>query len=393
MILNKNEYIFEADTKEKTFYILKNGSIRLFLPSSSDDKEYPLYKISEIGAIVGIAETFLDAPRFLSLKADDDNTDLQEINLEGKNLKDTILNNPALGLQLAINLAVRFKRTNNRLTQLSKILDDIKNNTNEICLNYYECVEEFNELNQKLKFPWLKSIFDEAKMNLIYNYGKSAKSGKDVLEELIEEREKKQIIQTEKEDLGSVSAKSFKSGDVLCEEGELGDEMYILNEGALSVYVNNNKVAEIDEKGAIIGEIAVLLGIKTKNFEKRTATVKVKKDAKIICVPSANIREFIKKDPKIIVHTCKTLSERLPDSYSKLVETYEKMDKAISLLNPNSATSSTCPKAFDKLMDLINEKANDKDKIKEIIEKTEKLTRESKDKFDKYQNVYEKLLA
>jgi len=346
--------------------------------------------VDEAGVIVGIVESILNIKRLTSLKAVANDCEFLPIPLGGKNILETVFNNPKLGLQLSINLALGLKQINSRLTDLSKSLNGIRAITNELCLNYYEICEAVSELNEKYKFPWLKAIYEQARQNLIYKYGVSAKSGKDVLEEMVEQ--KKNTVNVEKENLENAASKVYKAGDVLCNEGEMGKEMYILLDGELSVYVNNNKVAEITKKGEIIGEIAVLLGIKTKTFEKRTATVKIKKDAKIVSLPSDKIVDIICKDPKIIVHTIKTIAERSPEAINKVSDIYEKMDKAINIMNPLASTSATCPKAFIQLQNLIEQKANDKEKVRDLLNRLSDLIAKSKEEYNKHSEIYEALV-
>jgi len=348
--------------------------------------------MDETGAIFGIVENILSAKRLISIKSISDDTELNIIDLAGKNLTVTVQSAPKLGLQFAVNLASRLKFTNNRLTTVSKALNDIRDNTNKLCIAYYDIAEEISQLNAKFQFPWLKAIYEQAKMNLIYKYGNSAKAGKDVLEEMVEAK-KNLLGAMEKENLETSGAKIFKQGETLCSEGEIGKDMFILLDGELSVYVNNNKVAEITKKGDILGEIAVLLGLKIRSFEKRTATVKAKKDAKVLSIPSDKIMEVINRDPKIIVHIIKTLCERIPESYSKLSETYEKFDKAVNLMNPSASTSATCPKAFQQLYSLIQQKDNDKEKVDSILKKLDSLISEAKQGYGKYSVVYENILT
>ncbi|HON55590.1 MAG TPA: cyclic nucleotide-binding domain-containing protein, partial [bacterium] len=387
MNLKKNEKVFNFDDVDHKVYILNKGKIRLFIRAGN--KECPLYILDEPNTIFGIVENVLDVKRLIAAQTIDDDNIITPIEIWGRKLFDTVTVNPKLGLQLAIFQAVALQKTNAQLTNLSKTLNEIKNKTNELCINYYEACEAINELNNKYKYPWLKAIYEQARQSLIYQYGNSAKAGKDVLDEMAPEAQQKIAASVEKENLENTTSKVYKAGEVLCNEGELGKEMYILLDGELSVYVNNNKVAEITKKGEVIGEIAVLLGIKTKTFEKRTATVKVKKDAKIVSIPAAKIIEVISKDPKIIVHTLKTLSERIPESYNKLTEIYDKMDKAINLMNPRAATSATCPKAYQQLIALIEQKSNDREKVDSILKNLQKWIDLSKESYSKFSAVYE----
>jgi len=391
MNFTKDQYLFQAGSDDKKLFILNKGAVKVYLKSPSSNKEYPVFTVNEAGSILGIIEVILGSKRLVSIKTADENNDFNVIDLAGKKISDTIQANPKLGLQFGINLAMRLKQTNNLLTEISNTSNAIKTHTNKLCLSYYELCEEINKANEKYKFPWLKSIYETVKMNLIYQYGNAANSGKDVLEEMVEAK-KEIITSVEKEDLGNIAAQTFKAGETLCEQGAIGKEMFILLDGELSVYVNNNKVAEITKKSEVIGEIAVLLGLKYKTFEKRTATVKIKKDAKILIIPFDKIFEVINKDPKIIVHITKTLAERTPESYWKLLEIYEKMDKAINLMNPTAATSATCPKAFKQFLDVLNQKANDKEKVASVIQRIEKILEDSKQDYAKYSAMYESLL-
>ena len=53
---------------------------------------------------------------------------------------------------------------------------------------------------------------------------------------------------------------AFGPGDVLIQEGEAGGGIWVLLSGKLRVRKGDTQVNTIDEPGAIIGEISVLLG-------------------------------------------------------------------------------------------------------------------------------------
>ena len=68
-------------------------------------------------------------------------------------------------------------------------------------------------------------------------------------------------------------------GDALTNQGEAGDEIYLVLDGVFEVDVDGSLVAEIGP-GAIIGERAVLEG------GLRTSTVRAKTPAKVAAAPS-----------------------------------------------------------------------------------------------------------
>jgi hypothetical protein len=82
---------------------------------------------------------------------------------------------------------------------------------------------------------------------------------------------------------GAVSKpRRVKEGETLTEQGEPGEELYLLLDGVLAVEVDGETVAEVGP-GAILGERAVVEG------GKRTATLRAVTPAKVVAVPAADV--------------------------------------------------------------------------------------------------------
>lgn len=82
---------------------------------------------------------------------------------------------------------------------------------------------------------------------------------------------------------GSVSKpRQVKAGDTLTEQGDPGDELYLLLDGVLAVEVDGETVAEVGP-GAILGERAVV------ESGKRTATLRAVTPAKVVTVSAAEV--------------------------------------------------------------------------------------------------------
>ena len=382
-----NEYIYSEGAPSGPLYILQSGVVEIFA-NNEKGEEKRIEVIQKPGEIFGIPETVLKINRINSAKAKTD-VKVKIIDLTGKDLKQTIKLNPLLGLNISINLSKAFQRRNNYLNELSKFFKEAKNAVNSLCLKYYESVENINKLNAKFRFPWLNSIYEKGKTNIIYNYGDSVNKGKDIIEQ---EVIKKELKYMEEEELSTAGAKTFKKGDIVCREGDIGNEMYILMEGSLNVYVGEQKIAEIKNKGSIIGEIAVLLGYSSKKYEKRTATVKAKEDSKVIVIPGPNLEPVIKKDSSLIVHITKTLSERLPETDNAIISTDSQFQKYLALVNKMGTTTANCPKAFEILINEINLSAKSNMEIVDrILKDVEQYLDESKQTYDIYFNEYQKL--
>jgi hypothetical protein len=73
-----------------------------------------------------------------------------------------------------------------------------------------------------------------------------------------------------------------EAGETLTEQGDPGDELYLLLDGVLAVQVDGETVAEVGP-GAILGERAVIEG------GKRTATLRAVTPAKVVAVPAAEV--------------------------------------------------------------------------------------------------------
>jgi Cyclic nucleotide-binding domain len=76
----------------------------------------------------------------------------------------------------------------------------------------------------------------------------------------------------------SLERRKLEPGDVLVEQGEAGDELYLLVDGVLAVVVDGDEVAEIGP-GAIVGERASLEG------GKRTATLSARTRCRVAVIP------------------------------------------------------------------------------------------------------------
>lgn len=73
-----------------------------------------------------------------------------------------------------------------------------------------------------------------------------------------------------------------EGGDALVEQGEPGDELYLLLDGVLAVEVDGEEVAEIGP-GAILGERAVLEG------GRRTATMRARTGCRVGVFPAEHL--------------------------------------------------------------------------------------------------------
>lgn len=108
---------------------------------------------------------------------------------------------------------------------------------------------------------------------------------------------------------------NIDSNELIIEEGETGESMYVLAEGLLEVFVDNKlghqiKVADL-VPGQFFGEMSLLTG------EKRTATVKAGFESVVLKIEKESIQQIIEKRPQIIEQLVEIIAERKKETESK----------------------------------------------------------------------------
>ena len=94
------------------------------------------------------------------------------------------------------------------------------------------------------------------------------------------------------------------AGQVLLEEGELADSIYVLQSGRLEVVVGGRFTREL-APGAVLGELAVLTG------GRRSATVRARRDATLLEVTAADFDALLRDDPAASRVVTAQLAQRL----------------------------------------------------------------------------------
>lgn len=96
---------------------------------------------------------------------------------------------------------------------------------------------------------------------------------------------------------------TIKAGDIVLEEGVQSSKIYILQSGCVKVTANGEELCEVDVKGAVFGDMSVLLGRNT------TAEVKTTKESTFILINDAT--NYLKTQPELIFGIAQILAGRL----------------------------------------------------------------------------------
>lgn len=110
----------------------------------------------------------------------------------------------------------------------------------------------------------------------------------------------------------------YKDGDIIIKQGEEGNCLYVIQEGRVAVYRENNhaeiKIAELGPS-EFFGEMGL--------FEKdvRSATVRSMGNARILTIDKKNFYKTIQKDPSLAYRLLERMSKRLRDTNKMIRET------------------------------------------------------------------------
>jgi CRP-like cAMP-binding protein len=100
---------------------------------------------------------------------------------------------------------------------------------------------------------------------------------------------------------------ALEAGDILFEEGDLGDSLYIIVSGRVRVERNGRRVAELGV-GECVGEMAAL------DWEARSATVVALTDAAAIRVDRNDLMDTLSDHPELVASLTEVLVRRIRTS-------------------------------------------------------------------------------
>ncbi len=100
----------------------------------------------------------------------------------------------------------------------------------------------------------------------------------------------------------------FEDGEVIIRQGEIGDCMYVIQEGKVAILVEQDggevQLAERVE-GEFIGEMAIF------DRDVRSATVRASGQVRVLTVDKKNFLRRIHQDPSLAFRVVETMSHRI----------------------------------------------------------------------------------
>jgi hypothetical protein len=157
------------------------------------------------------------------------------------------------------------------------------------------------------------------------------------------------------------SVQKFGSQEIIFEEGDPGEEMFIILSGSARVLISGpdgNKVEiALLKAGDIFGEMSLLQGL------PRSATIQVLEETTTVAINESNFEYVIIQEPSLAMRIMKSLSERLRRKNAELTKNRELLYLNAQLSDAVPQTTIEEIKAECKL-----EKLHDSDDFAELIQ-------------------------
>jgi CRP-like cAMP-binding protein len=109
---------------------------------------------------------------------------------------------------------------------------------------------------------------------------------------------------------------AFDEMEMVFREGEIGDTLFLILEGEVAVIkdCNAEREFELDSigPGDYFGEMALF------GDDRRSATIRVKKNARFLTLNKQELQEIVREYPQIALHVCRVLSVRIRRLHGKI---------------------------------------------------------------------------
>lgn len=279
--------LYTANTNPDCAYFLSSGSV--FLYASNMDK----YAIKGQNLIVGSTELIMNhllnqQTLRMETAITSRDTSIKKISAE-KFISG--MQNFSFLINASIVLAKQVLLTNKIINKNIDSLQGKEKQMRELSIQFYKAVFRLSQEYDKRRLPYLNDVLKKYNNSLNFKRGEAFSKSQD-------------SITIESSNRLSDKMMEFPRGSVICEENTAGEEMYILQDGSIDVEIGGNRVATIDKKGTVIGEMALLLN------EKRTATLKAKNNTVITIIKKKELKEICEKQDDLLKSITYSLAQK-----------------------------------------------------------------------------------
>lgn len=103
--------------------------------------------------------------------------------------------------------------------------------------------------------------------------------------------------------------KEFQDGEIIVRQGDVGDSMFVIQEGQVEVLIIDDDGSEtllrVAKEGEFMGEMAIF------ERENRSATLRAKGEVRVLTIDRKNFLRRVHEDPSLAFRIVQTMSSRI----------------------------------------------------------------------------------
>lgn len=216
----------------------------------------------------------------------------------------------SVGFNITRGIAMALEQANKLLQKKLKQLPERERLSREYAKAYTRIVFEIKDLYEQLRFPVLLELYQQLSNSLTFKYGVSYLSDVEPPRFDMKHEHFSKMVRT------------LQTEEVLCEAGDTTRELYVLNSGSLGIYIPGvvQPIAEINEPGEIVGEMALLLG------NPRNATIRANGPTELTVIGEHDLQLVLNKEPDFFLRLGVMLSERVSKSIRELQNLHDQLE-------------------------------------------------------------------
>ncbi len=397
--LEAGEYLCFQGEESKEIYILRSGKLQVIyvegdgiIPRERVEEEGMIVgTVSEVNTTLGELGALLKDPRSASIRAAEKSV-VSIIDLQKRGFEETIASNPKIGMAIAKTIAERLELTSRVLVETDRVTLEFKSLLDKYTVEFFMAISDFERKAKRLNLQEMVNFLKEFKESLTYQIGRVAEVYKELPLEIytilllpfmlhgmnfsnrVFSQKDEHVVEGSGTSSGEQKGKLmiFHPGDIVCKEGQIDENLYILVDGKLEILVGVRSIGTIQGRGAIFGEMALFGGTK-----KRSSTVKALTEVQAIPIPSKGIEVLLQQKPQTLLHIIKIFAKRLPSVNEGLLRTLQQLNLLLSLFEKSEFGLVS---SYYKLSNSLNAKRENLSEMADEIDRVNVLFNEIKTK-------------
>jgi CRP-like cAMP-binding protein len=342
----KGEFICLQGDPSNEFYILLEGELEVILVDEHRLSESPTRKSREelinncgksiatlSGRLINFGEMgpLLGQNRTATIRAKS-RAVVQSIPASGEGFSHTILQNPELGLNVAITISKRLYDTINGIEKYDKILFQLNSISNSINRIYEKVLTELQKRHESSGDLILKNVYQRfSRQSVLMERRNPPEPFRPIGPGL----QNTSVLSEKDPVFADLQLNLMPTGMTLPLQDEENDYIYLLFDGEITIFNQELIVQTMGQRGDIIGLIKALsfLEMNYRRIGDNPFNAKVTKEARVLCIASTQLQKSATTHKALILHICRILAEKLKNYHRRQTESFARIEDHFNILS------------------------------------------------------------